>query len=366
MTIPLLIKRSVQSPLQTVHSKEFYEDIEQYTLLLRNKELPVIYSLHHLCLLAGVNVQFILNLFNSSRVESYKRFKLKKKKGGYRVIQTPSEELKYLQRWILSNILEKQSSHDSCKGFDKSSSIKINAETHLNQESILKLDLLRFFDSISEKQVYRIFRGLGYHGNVAVAMAKVCTIVPTGSFINSFKKEEQTLKQYILSHGSGILPQGAPTSPKLSNIFCYQLDNRLTKFAKKNGLKYSRYADDLTFSGNYEKISTVKKAIVKIIKDEKLYINHSKTKILKRGSPFFVTGLSVNSSVVKIPKRRKKDIEHHLYHCLKSVEKHVVAAKIDKRNFKDWLFGNIAFVYSVEKETGERYFEHFNKINWPI
>ncbi len=366
MTIPLFVKRYIQSQISTVHTKQFYDDIELYSAALKNKDLPVIFSVHHLCLLAGVNVQSILKLCHSSRAGSYKRFKLKKKKGGYRVIQTPTEELKYLQRWILSNILEKQSSHSSSKGFDKSSSIKINAETHLGQESILKLDLLRFFDSISEKQIYRVFRGLGYHGNVAVSMAKICTIVPSGSFINSFKKEEQGLKQYILNHGTGILPQGAPTSPKLSNIFCYQLDNRLTKFASKNGLKYSRYADDLTFSGNCEKISIVKKAIVKIIKDEKLYVNHGKTKILKRGSPFFVTGLSVNNSIVKIPSRRKKDIEHHIYHCLNSVEKHIVTAKIKKRNFKDWLFGNIAFVYSVEKETGERYFKDFNKIQWPI
>lgn len=367
MTIPLIFRYSLPPKEVTVHTKEFYDDIKSYRSSLEIKGLPVIFSVRHLCLLAGVNTRNIMKIIESSRISSYKRFKLRKKRGGFRVIQTPTEELKYLQRWILYNILEKQPSHISCKGFDKTTSIKQNAEVHLNKQSILKLDLLRFYDSITEKQVYRIFKGLGYQGNLAVALAKICTIVPDDTFLKSFKKGEQHLKCIILNHGLGILPQGAPTSPKISNLICLSLDHRLSALAYKNGLNYSRYADDLTFSGEYEKNCLIKKIVSRIIKDEKLFLNVAKSKLLKRGSPFFVTGLSVNNSIVTIPKKRKIDIEHHLFHCLRNgVENHLVKSNIKNRNFKDWLFGNIAFVYSVEKELGNLYFEDFNKIQWPI
>src|SRR5690606_26809050 len=133
------------------HSKEYLNDITNYVKTLESKNLPVIFSLPHLCLLAGVSIKHIFQICNADRINDYKRFKLKKKRGGYRVIQSPEEELKYLQRWILFNVLEKIPSHTSCKGFDKTTSIKQNAEIHLNKEGILKIDLLRFYDSINEK-----------------------------------------------------------------------------------------------------------------------------------------------------------------------------------------------------------------------
>ena len=367
MTIPLIFKRSIPSLKQTVHSKAFYDEITDYRKLLEGKGLPVIFSLEHLCLLAGVNAHNMKYIVESSRINHYKRFKLRKKKGGFRVIQTPTEELKYLQRWVLFNILEKQPSHNACKGFDKSASIKQNAEVHLQRPAILKMDFLRFFDSINEKQVYRIFRGLGYHGNVAVALAKICTIVPDENFCKSFKKSEQHLLLNTQLHGLGILPQGAPTSPKISNLIGYAIDNRFMALASKHHCSYTRYADDLTFSGNLENLCVIKKIAPRIIKDEKLFLNPAKTKLLKKGAPFFVTGLSVSNESVTIPRKRKIDIEHHLHHCLKNgVVNHLIHSGIKNRNFKDWLFGNIAFVYSVEKELGEKYFNDFNKIQWPI
>ncbi|AXB57680.1 reverse transcriptase family protein [Flavobacterium fluviale] len=367
MTIPSIIKNSIPKEIPAPPSPEFLNDIAQYRAHLIDQGLPVIYSVHHLGLISKFNINNMIHLCNMPRDGFYKRFKMKKKKGGYRVIQTPSSELKYLQRWILKNILENRPSHECCKGFDLKASIKNNAESHLNKEAILKIDFLRFFDSINEKQIYRIFKGMGYHGNVAFALAKICSVVPDKMFFKSFKKNEKHLKKVVLEHDGGILPQGAPTSPKLSNLFCLSLDHRLTLLASKNNLSYTRYADDLTFSGDYETLISVKKTIYKIIKDEKLFVNMGKTKILKRGSLFFVTGLSVNNKKVTIPRKKKKDIEHHLHHCIKNgVENHMQKSNITNRNFKDWLFGNIAFVYSVEKELGAEYFKIFGSIQWPI
>lgn len=364
MPSPLNHKSANTSP---THSEEFLADIEDYKLNLENKSLPIIYSLPHLCLLAGVNIQKIKSLCETNRISKYKRFKLKKKRGGFRVIQTPTDELKYLQKWILVNILEKVPSHPSCKGFEKKLSIKHNAEVHLNKESILKIDLLRFYDSINEKRVYGLFRHIGYHTNLAVSLAKICTIVPDSRFLSSFNKKEQELRKVIISKLEGILPQGAPSSPKLSNLITINLDNRLSKLAAKNELCYSRYADDITFSGNLATLKKVKSTVYRIIKDENLFVNYSKTKILIKGNPLFITGLSVNNAHVSIPKKRKKDIEHHLFHCIKNgVKVHLSKSGIHNKNFKDWLLGNIAFVFSIEKELGEKYFADFNKIEWPI
>lgn len=365
MTFPL--DTFIEKAQVLEHTKEYIDDISKYANNLQNKDIPVIFSLPHLCLLAGISIKHIFKICESNRITEYKRFKLKKKRGGYRVIQTPEDELKYLQRWILYNILEKIPSHQSCKGFDKESSIKQNAEIHLNKESILKIDLLRFYDSINEKRIYGIFKSLGYHNNLAVSFAKICTLLPDHVFLSSFKKNELSLKNRIVKSNEGVLPQGSPSSPKLSNLVTRHLDVRLTELAKKRNLSYSRYADDLTFSGDSEILKVTKKVIYKIIREENFYINYNKTKFLKRGNPFLVTGLSVNNKVVTIPKKRKIDIEHHLFHCIKNgVESHLKKCGIKKRNFKDWLLGNIAFVFSVEKEKGEKYFSDFNKIEWPI
>jgi len=118
MAFPLIFNPIVE------HSKEFLDEIEQYKSKLEKNGYPIIYSLPHLCLLAGENIRTVLNCCNSNRQDSYKRFKLKKKRGGFRVIQTPQNELKYLQKWILINILNKKQSHESCNGFDPKTSIK--------------------------------------------------------------------------------------------------------------------------------------------------------------------------------------------------------------------------------------------------
>ena len=365
MTYPFFNIKRNQEPI--IHSSEFNQDIKTYSDLLANKGLPVIYSAPHLCLLAGVHIERIITVTNTNRIDSYKRFKLKKKRGGFRVIQTTNDELKYLQRWILKNILEKVPSHKSCKGFDKNTSIKQNADTHLKSEALLKLDLLRFYDSINEKRIYGIFKSFGYHPNLAVSLAKICTIVPDEMFISSFRKKETELKEYITSKNEGILAQGSPTSPKLSNLITINLDKRLTGLANKNGLNYSRYADDLTFSGNFKQLQKVKKVIYRIIREESLFPNYSKTKFIKLGGNFLVTGLNIQNNISTVPRKKKKEIEHHLFHCIDNgVENHIKTAKINNRNFKDWLYGNICFVFSIEEKKGIEYFKEFEKIQWPI
>lgn len=365
MTFPL--SEYLEKAKELGHSTEFITDTEIYINRLVTKNLPVVFSLPHLCLLAQVSIANTNEICTSSRYEYYKRFKLMKKSGGFRVIQTPQNELKFLQNWILKNILENIPSHASCKGFDKRTSIKRNAEVHLKSECLLKIDLLRFFDSINEKRIYGLFKSLGYQKNLCVYLAKICTIEQSDTFYSAFKKNEEKLKNYLLDKNEGLLPQGSPTSPKLTNLVLRSLDKRLTALSTKNEIKYSRYADDLTFSGNKETLLRLKKVIYKIIFDENLFVNFGKTKLISRGNSYLVTGLSVQNSKVQVIRKKKKEIEHHLHHCLKNgVIAHLRKSKINNRNFKDWLYGHICFIYSIEKDVGEGFFEKFNKIQWPL
>ncbi len=365
MTYPL--DNFKKKAVELKRSEEFINETSEYIKALSTQGLPVIFSLPHLCLNSTTSIRHTINICESNRRDFYKRYKLKKKRGGYRVIQTPENELKYLQRWILNNILEKIPSHKSCKGFDKNSSIKKNAECHLNVECILKIDLLRFFDSINERRIYGIFKSLGYKENLCVSFAKICSIEQDENFYKAFKSNEQKLKSYLIAKNEGILPQGSPSSPKLANLVLRRLDHRLSKLCSNKNVNYSRYADDLTFSGNEKDLKNLKKVIYKIINSENLFVNFGKTRFLKRGSSYFVTGLSVHNDEVKVIKRTKKEIEHHLFHCLKNgVTGHMIKAKIKNRNFKDWLYGNICFVFSIEPQKGQEYFDKFNKIDWPL
>jgi RNA-directed DNA polymerase len=255
-------------------------ELENYRDKLEERNLPVFYSINHLCLAASVNVDRTFKICESDRIKSYKRFKLTKKRGGYRVIQSPISELKYLQRWILINILSKIESHKSSCGFDKGKSIAQNANVHVGARAILKMDLKRFYDTINEKRVYGIFKAMGYHSNLSVSLAKICTVNPDDNLINSFKIGEDEIKDFILNRDEGLLPQGAPTSPKISNLIARSLDRRLSGLAEKNNLKYSRYADDLTFSGNISELKAIKKTVKHIIKDEHFFVNNSKTRII--------------------------------------------------------------------------------------
>ena len=227
---------------------------------------------------------------------------------------------------------------------------------------------MKFFDTITESRVYGIFHSLGYHSNLAVDLAKLCTAYLNPNYINSFDEVTKIKLQNITN--KAVLPQGAPTSPALSNIVARRLDKRLWGYAKNNNLQYSRYADDITFSGKGEK--TIKISILsKIIQEEGFEINKSKIRYYEKSSnKHIVTGLIV-SDKIKIPKNFKKEIERHLYFCLKyGVEDHLkfLEKKTGNRKgfFKEWIRGKICFIKMVEPEEGEKLFAKYNLINWVL
>jgi len=300
------------------------------------------------------------NVINSN----YKFFALKKKSGGTREIMAPKGQLKNIQRWINFYILNKIRLHDNCFGFIKGKSIKDNAMIHASQECILNIDLLKFFDTITQERVFGMFKEFGYHPNLARLLANLTTAKHKEWYWKDIDLKEHPELKALVDKKPKIIPQGAPTSPAISNIISRKLDNRLNKLASKCNCKYSRYADDITFSGVKSNIPSLK-LISKIINEEGFYINKKKVGYYSKGSKQHVTGLSINYGV-RIPRERKRLIRQTLHYCkMYGVENHrKITYSDNKKHFKEWLAGNIAFIQSVEPDKANEYWEMFNNIEW--
>lgn len=228
-----------------------------------------------------------------STVSHYKRFLLPKKSGGKRQISAPMPYLKTAQYWILEYILQKVQPTDYAHGFVTNRSILTNAQPHIGQEVVVNLDLKDFFPSISYRRVKGLFQKLGYAENIATLLALLCTEA-------AVDVAELDGKTYYVANGERVLPQGAPTSPHITNLLTYRLDHRLRGAASRFGFAYTRYADDLTFSASGEAAGRVGQllwSIRQIIDSEGFVLHPDKLQVMRKGNQQRVTGLIVNNQV---------------------------------------------------------------------
>jgi retron-type reverse transcriptase len=260
---------------------------------LESKGLPIFSTVAEIAEAVGITVnelRFLTFSRKTSNVSHYIRFNLKKKTGGERTISAPMPRLKRVQHWVLANILEKVELHDAAHGFRKERSIVSNALPHVGAEVIINLDLKDFFPSIAYKRVKGLFRSLGYSEAAATIFGLLCTEPET---------QEVALdgKTYFVATSGRHLPQGAPTSPALTNLLCRRLDRRLLKMAEELGFAYTRYADDLTFSASGEAkkhICNVLRRTEAIVTHEGFEVHPHKTRVLRRSRQQEVTGVVVN------------------------------------------------------------------------
>lgn len=259
---------------------------------LRLAGLPVFASETSLATAAGIDLKELRFLAFSrkvSPVNHYRKFFLPKKTGGKRLIAAPMPRLKKLQHWVLSEILMKIPVHQAANGFVRNRSVASNAIPHLGQEVVVNIDLRDFFPSIHFARVKGVFVKLGYSEKIATILALVCTEAQT---------EEVVLdgKRYFVQQGKRILPQGSPCSPAITNILCYQLDKRLQGVASKHNYAYTRYADDISFSGNKDALAAeaLLWRIKKIVAEEGFTIHPGKIAVMRKGSRQEVTGVVVN------------------------------------------------------------------------
>ena len=354
----------IENAIAEGHSETFIQNTLNYADNLIQKNLPVVFSLRHFSLLVGIDFVELRSMIRN-RGNHYTYYLIKKKRGGFRRIIAPHSNIKYLQNWIKGNIIDKIKVNKSATGFVKKKSILDNALVHENQDVILNIDLSNFFESINERQVYGLFKSIGYAPNLAVEFAKICTSSISDYRFRNLSDEEKPFFEDFHKAKEALLIQGAPTSPGISNIICRKLDVRLSKLSNKLGVSYSRYADDITFSGIDEKLPNVN-ILKKIIEDEGFKINWDKVGRYKTGQRQIVTGLLVDKKV-RVPKKFKKDIYRHLYFCKKyGAFSHFQRISPNKGYRKEWIIGKILFIHAIEPNEAKKMMEIVKQINWEI
>ncbi len=245
-----------------------------------------------------------------STSSSYVRFTIPKKAGGERLISAPMPRLKAAQRWVLDRLLAPLPTHAAAHGFRAGRSIVSNAAPHVGAAVVLNVDLKDFFPTLTFRRVKGVFRGQGHAESVATVLALLCTEPEV-------EEVEIDGRRYFVALGDRRLPQGAPTSPAITNLLCRRLDRRLEAAAAAFGFVYTRYADDLTLSsadparGATAKVLNVLRAVVT---SEGFVLHPDKTRVLRRGRRQEVTGLTVNRSlgVERAQLRRFRALLHQL------------------------------------------------------
>jgi retron-type reverse transcriptase len=347
------------------HSPQFITEALKYADVLDGKGLPVIFDTAHLAFMLNMSQRDLVHTAFMASV-FYKYFAIKKRSGGYRRIMTPYENLKRIQTWINKHILGKVTQPDYVTAFVAGRSTLMNAKMHEGRVYVLKTDMSNFFESINVRRVCAAFKWMGYVDCVASCLAKLCT-----AQIDAYKYDQleeqpeiQTLFNELLQRHEPFLIQGAPTSPALANIVCGRLDKRLKRLSQENGINYSRYADDMTFSADDKALLPKFSLIRKIVEEEGFSLNEKKTHLLHIGNKQMVTGLLVDEHV-RVPGTYKRNIMRHIYFCKKYGGRgHFNKIKPEMAFGREWLEGRIRYVQSVEPDTAKKMWMEFEKIYW--
>jgi RNA-directed DNA polymerase len=277
-----------------------------------------------------------------------------KRRGGHRLLEAPKTRLKVVQRRVLTEILQKVPVHDAAHGFVTGRSALSCARAHAGQVIVLRLDLEEFFPSIGAARVYRVFRSFGYPEAVARILTGLCTLkvsasvlaqMPRLGFVEQYDAAAIAARwraRQRLRHRH--LAQGAPTSPALANLASFRLDSRLAGAASAAGAAYTRYADDLVFSGGLalaRRADRFQTLVTAIAMEEGFRINPHKTRVMRQAEQQRIVGLVTNQAP-HVP-RRERDI-------LEAVLTNAVRHGVESQNrqgdphFLESLRGRVAWV----------------------
>lgn len=290
---------------------------------------------------------------------------LTKRFGRVRVIESPKPCLKSIQRQLLSELVNRIPTHDAAHGFRAGRSILSFAKPHLGRHTVLKMDLQDFFPSITMARVRDVFRVAGYPEEVANLLAGLCTNrtpadIWSDSTCSVNRNERAAQFRYAVPH----LPQGAPTSPALANLVAFRLDSRLHRLSKVIGADFTRYADDLVFSGdeafqrNAKRVSSL---IAKIAREEGFDMNHHKTRIMNRSGQQRIAGLVVNERP-NLSRREFDRLKAILTNCRRFGPSTQNRAGVT--DFRRHLEGRVAFAESINPEKGQKLRRLFDAIDW--
>ena len=282
----------------------------------------------------------------ASSLDHYSRFAIPKKRGGTRVLSSPKRRLRVAQNWLLEHILAPLPVHEAAAAFRPGLSVVDNAARHTGRAVVARIDLKDFFPSVTLPRVRRLFREMGYSGGVATLFALLATEAPRAAVTLD------GLPRFV-AIGERSLPQGACTSPALTNLLCRRLDSRLAGAAEALGFRYSRYADDLVFSHTEASapVGILLALARRIIADVGFTVNEEKTSVLRPQHRQVVTGIVVNETphVSRPDLRRFRAVLHR---C-----ETMGVAEVSRQMGKDaraYASGYLAFLHMVAPEQAAR------------
>lgn len=344
------------------------------TAVKTKNDFPPIFTLNHLAQMCRSPYRSLrIAVDRTNDYDSYRVFKLKKRNAGFsgdrfRFVCAPFPDLLRAQRWINKHILSKALVHSSSLAYGKGHGVLHAAAEHCGAKWLIKLDVTNFFESILEPDVYKLFRSFGYQPLVSFELARICTRV---------RKSGNLTKPKLLTNGMpyrgrriGHLPQGAATSPLISNLVMAPLDERLLNFALGRNLKYTRYADDLVFSSDepFVRENAVQyiTELYGVLRSYGMWPNKAKTKIVSPGARKIVLGLLVDGEVPRLTKEYRKYVSDHLYflsHPQIDQYSHAIHKGFDSvPGLKNHLNGKIAYAYSIDEDWALKMWSIFNKI----
>lgn len=326
---------------------------EGYDDKLRANDLPILHTAEEIAGAMEISTEQLAWLTYHRRaaaLDHYQHFTIPKKSGGRRAISSPKTKLRESQRWLLDNVLAQIAVHDAAMAFRPNLNIAHNANRHAGAKVIVRLDLKDFFPSITFVRVKWMFQHLGFNEGVSTIFALLSTEAP---------RAELTLdgQKHYVAVSERFLPQGACTSPAITNVLCWALDKRLSGAAQKLGFVYTRYADDLIFSARGDRINAagMRDLATQIIADEKFVVNEDKTAILRRRGRQTVTSLVVNARSTPgeqgAPRVSRRDIRNFraFLHQYESLGREAMTEKM-RQDSLSYARGYLSFVYMVSPE----------------
>jgi hypothetical protein len=287
--------------------------------------------------------------------------------GTGRLLEAPRPALRALQRKVLHEVLDRVPPHDAVHGFRRGRSTLTHARLHVGQAVVWRFDLAHFFHAIHPSRALGVFTAAGYPREVARTLLGLCThrtprqvlaLAPAPAGAAQVARRFALLRRLEDFH----LPQGAPTSPALANLVAWHLDVRLNALAAQANLTYSRYADDLTFSGAPSAATQgLATLVARIVRDEGFELNEHKTRRMPASSQQRVTGVVVNATLS--PGRWEYDqLKAVLHDCERNG---VAVAGRGREQLRGHLAGRIAWVEWLHPLRGARLRRQFDRITWP-
>ena len=276
--------------------------------------------------------------------------------GGFRLLEAPKPRLRDRQRWILSNVLAAIPPSAHAHGFVRGRDVRSFALPHSGRAVVVRLDVEDFFASVSRSRVVAIFERVGYPRAVAETLANLCTSATPAAVLDAQPRGEDLPARFLTNARlrDRHLPQGAPTSPALSNLVAWRLDTRLAALAAGFGATMTRYADDLAFSGDEAFARALRFFLPRagaIVLEEGFRLNHRKTRVMRRGHRQELCGVSV-AERPSVPRRERDRLRAILHNARRD--------GLDGQNreghadFRRHLEGRIAWVRAVDPHTARR------------